>query len=76
MRGDSLEIFPSHYEDMAWRVSFFGDEVEDISEFDPLTGKTIASLDGSSLRQLALCDARSDAQAGDGGDPATSSPSG
>jgi len=45
VRGDSLEIFPSHYEDMAWRVSFFGDEVEDISEFDPLTGKTIASLD-------------------------------
>src|SRR5207342_2696462 len=46
VRGDNLEIFPSHYEDMAWRVSFFGDEVEDISEFDPLTGKTIASLDG------------------------------
>ena len=45
VRGDSLEIFPSHYEDMAWRVSFFGDEIEDISEFDPLTGKTIASLD-------------------------------
>jgi len=46
VRGDSLEIFPSHYEDMAWRVSFFGDEIEEISEFDPLTGKTIASLDG------------------------------
>src|SRR5436190_18654107 len=45
VRGDSLEIFPSHYEDSAWRVSFFGDEVEDITEFDPLTGKTIASLD-------------------------------
>jgi excinuclease ABC subunit B len=45
VRGDSLEIFPSHYEDMAWRISFFGDEIEDISEFDPLTGKTIASLD-------------------------------
>ncbi|MGN6850265.1 MAG: DEAD/DEAH box helicase family protein, partial [Sphingomicrobium sp.] len=45
VRGDSLEIFPSHYEDMAWRVSFFGDEIEDISEFDPLTGKTIALLD-------------------------------
>jgi len=45
VRGDSLEIFPSHYEDMAWRVSFFGDEIEDISEFDPLTGKTIASLE-------------------------------
>jgi excinuclease ABC subunit B len=45
VRGDSLEIFPSHYEDMAWRVSFFGDEIEDITEFDPLTGKTIAALD-------------------------------
>src|SRR6476661_8688228 len=45
VRGDSLEIFPSHYEDTAWRVSFFGDEIEQISEFDPLTGKTVASLD-------------------------------
>ncbi|MBX7457901.1 excinuclease ABC subunit UvrB [Qipengyuania sp. 1NDH17] len=45
VRGDSLEIFPSHYEDMAWRVSFFGDEIEEISEFDPLTGKKGASLD-------------------------------
>jgi excinuclease ABC subunit B len=45
VRGDSLEIFPSHYEDMAWRVSFFGDEIESINEFDPLTGKTIAALD-------------------------------
>ncbi len=45
VRGDSLEIFPSHYEDMAWRVSFFGDEIEAISEFDPLTGQKGASLD-------------------------------
>ena len=45
VRGDSLEIFPSHYEDMAWRISFFGDEIEEISEFDPLTGKKGASLD-------------------------------
>ncbi len=44
VRGDSLEIYPSHYEDMAWRVSFFGDEIEEISEFDPLTGKKGASL--------------------------------
>ena len=44
VRGDSLEIFPSHYEDMAWRVSFFGDEIESISEFDPLTGAKGASL--------------------------------
>ncbi len=45
VRGDNLEIYPSHYEDMAWRISFFGDEIEDISEFDPLTGKKGASLD-------------------------------
>jgi len=45
VRGDNLEIFPSHYEDTAWRVSFFGDDIEDIVEFDPLTGKKIASLD-------------------------------
>jgi len=45
VRGDSLEIFPSHYEDMAWRVAFFGDEIEEIAEFDPLTGKKGASLD-------------------------------
>jgi len=45
VRGDSLEIFPSHYEDMAWRISFFGDDIEEISEFDPLTGKKGASLD-------------------------------
>src|SRR6187402_475239 len=44
VRGDSLEIFPSHYEDSAWRISFFGDEIDQISEFDPLTGKTSASL--------------------------------
>jgi excinuclease ABC subunit B len=45
VRGDSLEIYPSHYEDSAWRISFFGDEVEQISEFDPLTGETVAKLD-------------------------------
>ncbi len=45
VRGDNLEIFPSHYEDMAWRISFFGDEIEEIAEFDPLTGKKGASLD-------------------------------
>ncbi|MFM2300861.1 MAG: hypothetical protein RLZZ84_597 [Pseudomonadota bacterium] len=44
VRGDNLEIFPSHYEDMAWRISFFGDEIEQIVEFDPLTGKPGAKL--------------------------------
>ncbi len=45
VRGDNLELFPSHYEDMAWRISFFGDEIEEIAEFDPLTGKKGQSLD-------------------------------
>ncbi len=45
VRGDNLEIFPAIYEDMAWRISFFGDEIEEISEFDPLTGKKGATLD-------------------------------
>jgi excinuclease ABC subunit B len=45
VRGDNLEIFPSHYEDMAWRISFFGDEIEEIAEFDPLTGKKGAALE-------------------------------
>src|SRR5471032_640215 len=43
-RGDVIEIFPAHYEDRAWRISFFGDEVESITEFDPLTGKKTRDL--------------------------------
>uniref|UniRef100_UPI0030F45DD5 excinuclease ABC subunit UvrB n=1 Tax=Phenylobacterium sp. TaxID=1871053 RepID=UPI0030F45DD5 len=43
-RGDTLEIFPAHYEDRAWRVSLFGDEIEAIVEFDPLTGRKTADL--------------------------------
>ncbi|WP_375686975.1 excinuclease ABC subunit UvrB [Pseudooceanicola sp. LIPI14-2-Ac024] len=39
VRGDSLEIFPAHLEDRAWRMSFFGEELESITEFDPLTGE-------------------------------------
>lgn len=42
--GDIVDIFPSHYEDLAWRLSFFGDELESISEFDPLTGKNKLAL--------------------------------
>ncbi|KMW58753.1 Excinuclease ABC subunit B [Candidatus Rhodobacter oscarellae] len=38
VRGDSLEIWPAHLEDRAWRLSFFGEELEGITEFDPLTG--------------------------------------
>ncbi|MCY7397591.1 MAG: excinuclease ABC subunit UvrB, partial [Sphingomonas bacterium] len=45
VKGDNLEIFPSHYEDSAWRISFFGDDIEEIVEFDPLTGKKTATLD-------------------------------
>jgi excinuclease ABC subunit B len=45
VRGDNLELFPSHYEDSAWRISFFGDEIESITEFDPLTGKSVAKLE-------------------------------
>ena len=45
LRGDSVDIHPSHYEDRAWRVTLFGDEVEAISEFDPLTGEITAKLD-------------------------------
>ncbi|MDE0811428.1 MAG: DEAD/DEAH box helicase family protein, partial [Alphaproteobacteria bacterium] len=45
VRGDSLEIFPAHLEDRAWRLSFFGDELEAVHEFDPLTGQKTAELD-------------------------------
>jgi excinuclease ABC subunit B len=38
IRGDVIDIFPAHYEDRAWRVNLFGDVVENIEEFDPLTG--------------------------------------
>lgn len=44
VNGDVLDIFPSHYEDRAWRISFFGSEIESISEFDSLTGKKILDL--------------------------------
>ena len=45
VRGDVVEVFPSHCEDRAWRISLFGDEVEGISEIDPLTGEKIATLE-------------------------------
>lgn len=51
VRGDNLELFPSHYEDMGWRISFFGDEIEEINEFDPLTGQK--GSDMSSIRIYA-----------------------
>ncbi|MCP5411543.1 MAG: excinuclease ABC subunit UvrB [Alphaproteobacteria bacterium] len=45
VRGDVIDIFPAHYEDRAWRVELFGDEVDTISEFDPLTGRKAGTLD-------------------------------
>ena len=44
-KGDTIEIFASHQEDRAWRISLFGDEVEKIVEFDPLTGEKTGTLD-------------------------------
>jgi excinuclease ABC subunit B len=44
-RGDSIEIFPAHLEDRAWRLSMFGDEIETIVEFDPLTGERTDQLE-------------------------------
>jgi excinuclease ABC subunit B len=44
VRGDSVEIFPVHYEDRAWQVSLWGDEIEGIAEFDPLTGEKTVRL--------------------------------
>ena len=45
VRGDILEIWPAHLEDLAWRCSFFGDELESITEFDPLTGEKLKPLE-------------------------------
>ena len=45
VRGDNIEVFPAHLEDRAWRISLFGDEIEQIWEFDPLTGEKITSSD-------------------------------
>ena len=47
--GDTLDIFPSHYEDLAWRIALFGDEIESIYEFDPLTGKKKLELNEISV---------------------------
>jgi excinuclease ABC subunit B len=44
VRGDTIEIFPAHLEDSAWRISLFGDEIDSITEFDPLTGQKTGDL--------------------------------
>jgi excinuclease ABC subunit B len=45
VRGDTIELFPAHYEDRAWRIGLFGDSIETIAEFDPLTGKKTQVLE-------------------------------
>ena len=45
VRGDNIELFPAHLEDRAWRISLFGDDIEEIWEFDPLTGEKTNSLE-------------------------------
>jgi excinuclease ABC subunit B len=44
VRGDTIELFPAHLEDAAWRITLFGDEIESITEFDPLTGKKTGDM--------------------------------
>lgn len=44
-RGDTLDIFPSHSQDRAWKISFWGDEIEEIWEFDTLTGAKLFKID-------------------------------
>ncbi len=45
VRGDNIELFPAHLEDRAWRISLFGDEIDEIWEFDPLTGEKTQALE-------------------------------
>ena len=60
VRGDTVDLFPAHYEDRAWRFEMFGDEIESITEFDPLTGeKTGDARRHHRLRQQPLRDAAS-----------------
>ena len=66
VRGDVIEIFPAHYEDRAWRVSLFGDEVEDHHRIrSPDRSDHGRTGKDQALSQLPLCDAAPDAQPGD-----------
>ena len=49
VQGDVIDIFPSHMEESAWRISMFGDEIEELTEFDPLTGQVFKELKGISI---------------------------
>ena len=65
VRGDTIELFPAHLEDRAWRISFFGDEIESITEFDPAhRPEDRRPEEREDLRQLALRHAAPDAAAG------------
>ncbi|MCC2646093.1 MAG: uvrB [Rickettsiaceae bacterium] len=47
VKGENIDVFPSHYAERAWRLSFFGDELEQIYEFDPLTGEKYTKLESA-----------------------------
>jgi excinuclease ABC subunit B len=49
LRGETVDVWPSHLEDRAWRVSLFGDEIEAIAEFDPLTGEVTGRMDAATI---------------------------
>jgi len=49
VQGDTIDVFPSHLDDKAWRLSMFGDEIDEIIEFDPLTGETFGKIDNVSI---------------------------
>ena len=49
VRGDTLDVFPSHSQDRAWKISFFGDEVDEIWEIDVLTGNKLQKLNRISI---------------------------
>ena len=58
VRGDTIELFPSHLDDRAWRISLFGDEVETITEFDPLNDVLDNSV-GGQVQLVRTADQRS-----------------
>ncbi|MBV9749124.1 MAG: excinuclease ABC subunit UvrB, partial [Acetobacteraceae bacterium] len=49
LRGETADIWPSHLEDRAWRISLFGDEIETIAEFDPLTGEVVGRMETATV---------------------------
>ena len=61
VRGDNLEVWPAHLDDRAWSLSFFGEELESITEYDPLTGQNTDKFDKV---QLALRDPKTNHDAG------------